>query len=64
MLQEGGRWGGDGGYVADMLQARMHVTFLSHLAAANATIAEGDELEHENEESDSGYYSFNYAYFL
>ena len=47
-----------------MLQARMHVTFLSHLAAANATIAEGDEHEHENEESDSGNYSFNYAYYF
>ena len=46
-----------------MLQARMHVTFLSHLAAANATIAEGDEHEHENEESDSGNYSLSYTFF-
>lgn len=32
--------GHNGGYVADMLQARMHLILLSHIAAANAIIAE------------------------
>ena len=34
--------GHNGEYVADMLQARMHLTLLSNINAVNATIAETD----------------------